>query len=165
MYLLDANILIEASNRYYGLDFAPGFWDWILSAHGGDRVFSVDKVREEVEGRGDELSGWSRDLPEGFYLRPTVATSPYLQDLSAWTESSTQYRQSAKRTFLASADYYLVAQAKEHDFVVVTHERPAPDAKNIVKIPEACNAIGARFCEPWQVLRDEGAYFVAQSRL
>jgi hypothetical protein len=28
-YLLDANVFIEAKNRYYGLDFAPGFWDWL----------------------------------------------------------------------------------------------------------------------------------------
>lgn len=25
MYLLDANVLIEAKNRYYGFDIAPGF--------------------------------------------------------------------------------------------------------------------------------------------
>ncbi|PMD04330.1 DUF4411 family protein, partial [Brevibacterium paucivorans] len=26
MYLLDANVLIEAKNRYYAFDIAPGFW-------------------------------------------------------------------------------------------------------------------------------------------
>ena len=34
LYLFDANILMEANNRYYGLDFAPGFWDvmekWLI---------------------------------------------------------------------------------------------------------------------------------------
>lgn len=28
-YLLDANIFIEAKNRYYGLDFCPAFWEWL----------------------------------------------------------------------------------------------------------------------------------------
>ena len=26
-YLLDANVFIEAKNRYYGFDFCPAFWD------------------------------------------------------------------------------------------------------------------------------------------
>jgi hypothetical protein len=26
-YVLDANIFIEAKQRYYGLDFCPAFWD------------------------------------------------------------------------------------------------------------------------------------------
>lgn len=32
MYLLDANVFIEAKNRYYGFDLAPGFWDWLDAA-------------------------------------------------------------------------------------------------------------------------------------
>lgn len=160
MYLLDANILIEAKDRYYGMDFAPGFWDWVLHAHGGSRVFSVDAVRAEVEGRGDELAAWSSGLPNGFYLPPTGETTPHLQQLSQWATSSTQYRQGAKNDFLASADYRLVAQAKELDYIVVTHEKPAPDSKKKIKIPEACDAIGAKYCDPWQVLRSEGARLV-----
>mgnify|MGYP006298525777 CR=1 FL=1 len=31
-YLLDANVFIEAKNRYYGMDFCPAFWDWLLDA-------------------------------------------------------------------------------------------------------------------------------------
>jgi len=27
MYLLDANVFIQAHQAHYGLDFAPGFWD------------------------------------------------------------------------------------------------------------------------------------------
>lgn len=33
MYLLDTNVLIEAKNRYYAFDLAPGFWAWIGEAH------------------------------------------------------------------------------------------------------------------------------------
>ncbi len=32
-YLLDANVFIDAKNRYYGFDFCPGFWDWVDLAH------------------------------------------------------------------------------------------------------------------------------------
>lgn len=29
-YLLDANVFIEAKNRYYGFDFCPAFWNWLI---------------------------------------------------------------------------------------------------------------------------------------
>lgn len=28
-YLVDANVLIKAKNRYYAFDIAPGFWKWL----------------------------------------------------------------------------------------------------------------------------------------
>ncbi len=33
MYLLDANVFIDAKNRYYGFDIVPAFWDWLQQAH------------------------------------------------------------------------------------------------------------------------------------
>ena len=29
-YLLDANIFIQAKNLYYGFDFCPAFWEWLV---------------------------------------------------------------------------------------------------------------------------------------
>ena len=29
MFLVDSNVLIEAKNRYYAFDIAPGFWKWL----------------------------------------------------------------------------------------------------------------------------------------
>ncbi len=34
MHLLDANTFIEAKNTYYSFAVAPGFWGWLLAAHG-----------------------------------------------------------------------------------------------------------------------------------
>ena len=29
-YLLDSNVFIQAKNLHYGMDFCPGFWDWLV---------------------------------------------------------------------------------------------------------------------------------------
>lgn len=160
MYLLDANILIEAKDRYYGLDFAPGFWGWLVNARAADRVFSIDAVRQEIDGRQDDLSAWSRSSGSALYLAPRTSIAPHLAHLSAWASSHPQYVETAKREFLASADYILVAQAADLGFTVVTHETSAPHARRRIKIPEACASAGVRYCSPWQVLRSEGARFV-----
>lgn len=54
MYLVDSNVLIEAKNRYYAFDIAPGFWEWLERAHRTGCVFSIEKVEEELL-RGDGI--------------------------------------------------------------------------------------------------------------
>ena len=49
-YLVDANVLIEAKNRYYAFDIAPGFWKWLDQAHAQGTVFSRVKIPDACQG-------------------------------------------------------------------------------------------------------------------
>lgn len=70
-YLLDANVFIEARRRYYGFDFCPAFWEWLLAANERGVVFSIEKVRDQLIGSGDELEDWVRTLDASFFLLRT----------------------------------------------------------------------------------------------
>ena len=59
-YLVDANVLIEAKNRYYAFDIAPGFWKWLNQAHAQGTVFSIEKVGEELGGGNDLVAYWAK---------------------------------------------------------------------------------------------------------
>jgi PIN domain protein len=48
MYLVDSNVLIEAKNRYYAFDIAPGFWAWLDQAHQQSLACSIEAVRDEL---------------------------------------------------------------------------------------------------------------------
>ena len=54
-YLLDANVLIQAKNLHYGFDFCPAFWDWLVESNREGKVFSIEKVDDELEAGDDEL--------------------------------------------------------------------------------------------------------------
>ncbi len=60
MYLLDANVFIDAKRNHYRFDPCPGFWEWLDHAHEMDVVASIEKVRSELVGTEDELSDWAR---------------------------------------------------------------------------------------------------------
>jgi hypothetical protein len=62
-------------------------------------------------------------------------------------------------TFLQVADYYLVAQALELRYTVVTHEVVANTTRRI-KIPNACLGMNVRYVTPFAMLRAEKARFV-----
>lgn len=157
-YLLDANVFIEAKNRYYGLDFCPAFWDWITAENHAGRLFSIEKVGDELRAIVDDLSVWSGLLGSGFFLPPDSATLPAMAVVSNWATGG-QYEQSAVNTFLQKADYYLVAYAIAHEHIVVTHEAASTSTKKI-KIPDACIGLGVKCVSPFEMLRYSRARFV-----
>lgn len=48
-YLLDANVFIQAKNLYYGMDFCPAFWDWLVKQNEVEQVFSIEKVADRAD--------------------------------------------------------------------------------------------------------------------
>jgi hypothetical protein len=157
-YLLDANVFIQAKNLHYGLDFCPAFWDWLIEANAAHRVFSIEKVGDEVEAGGDELSTWAAARGPKFFLKPDPLLLPALGSLSAWATGQ-GYQPAAVNTFLQVADYYLVGHALAHGHTVVTHEKADQSVKRI-KIPNACIGVGVKCMTPFEMLRVERARFV-----
>lgn len=161
-YLLDTDVFIQAKNLHYGLDFCPAFWDWLIRENAEGRVFSIEKVGDEVEAVEDALATWAAARGTGFFLPPTPAMVESLVVVSQWASSQT-YEPVAASTFLQKADYYLVAQAHAHGQVVVTHEVPSASTRK-TKIPDACLGMGVKWMTPFEMLRHERARFVLEAR-
>lgn len=160
MYLLDADVFIRAKNLHYGFDFCPAFWDWLLVQNEAGVVFSIEKVKDELEGGNDELADWARARDDRFFLKPTSAIFPAMGQVSEWVNEN-GYTPAAKDTFFQVADYWLIAHALAGGYVVVTHEKPA-DTMNKVKIPTVCVGLGLKVMTPFEMLRHERARFVLE---
>lgn len=160
-YLLDANVFMSAKNLHYGLDFCPAFWDWLIRENRAGKVFSIEKVGDEIEAGDDELSEWAAAREDGFFRPPDAATLPSFAAVTAWVQGQS-YEASAISTFLQIADYYLVAQAHAGGHTVVTHERPSTSVYKI-KIPDACIGMRIKCISPYEMLRYERARFVLGS--
>ena len=157
-FLLDTNIFIQAKNLHYGFDFCPAFWEWLIAQNVIGRVASIDKVGDELQAGGDDLSDWAAARGGSFFLIPDDATMRAFSGVSAWATGQT-YEAAAIATFFQVADYWLVAHALAHGFVVVTHEVPS-DSTRKVKIPNACIGLGLTCISPYEMLRRERARFV-----
>lgn len=159
MYLVDSNVLINAKNGYYSFSICPGFWEWILSTHAAGRLFSNKHVYRELKDGDDDLAHWIANiLPSSFWLARNQGTARYLAQIAHWCAGA-DYTEAARAQFLKdSADYYLVAQASQLGFGLITHEIPSNSRKR-VKIPDATKAVGVRVFSPFEVLEREGAVF------
>jgi len=157
-YLLDADVFIQAKNLHYGLDFCPAFWEWLVASNSDGKVFSIEKIGDEIQAGADELADWASKRGDGFFLKPDAALLPALASVSTWATSQ-QYEPAAVNTFLQVGDYYLVAHASAHKHTVVTHEI-ASSSKKKIKIPDACIGLGIKCMTPFEMLRLERARFV-----
>jgi len=145
-YLLDANVFIEAKNRYYDFDVCPAFWDWLVRENAAGKVFSIEAVGDELAAGNDALSAWAKARGSSFFLPLDAAVLSVLPRVAAWPQGRS-YHPSAITTFLQSADYFLISHALAHNHVVVTHEAGSSGPKR-VKIPEPCIGLGSSRSRP-----------------
>ena len=157
-YLLDTNVFIEAKRRYYGLDFCPAFWEWLIKKNKAKTVYSIEKVGDEIAAGDDELSDWAAQRGDNFFLKPDEKLLSVLGQVSDWVTNQ-NYEPAAINTFLQDADYYLVAHALAHGYTVVTHEVAAA-SKKIIKIPNVCIGLKIKCMNPFEMLRHERARFI-----
>ena len=57
MHLVEANILIDAKNRYYAFDIAPGFWAWLEQAPRSGELISIGASARSANGHGTRTTG------------------------------------------------------------------------------------------------------------
>lgn len=157
MYLLDADVLMDAANRYYAFDLAPNFWTWLEGRHHAGDLCSVVAIRDEVQaGRGD-LATWASQLDSRFWLADSSASLGAVGRLAGWAaDPQRQYRPAAVAEFMGSGDIRLIAAAAAGDHTVVTHEQPRPEAVRRIMIPDACDALRVRWASPFPVFRHLG---------
>lgn len=159
MYVVDANVLIEAKNRYYAFDLAPGFWEWLNQMCVAGDVFSIEPVYDELRAGKDDLAVWAQEHPD--FFRP-LGQGPvqYFSLLSQWAVSQ-KFTKAALAQFTGNnADYLLVTFARAYGCTVVTNEVSAPMGRKRVKIPDACKAMGVAVTTTFEMMRRCGAQLV-----
>lgn len=163
-FLLDADTFIQAKNRHYSFDICPGYWTALLRLQKARRVCSIDRVRTELAGYGDELSEWvERDVPAQFFKKTQDQTViQQYTDIVRWVQAEAQYSEDATKRFLSGADPWLIAYAKANGYTLVTYEEHRPEAQSTVPIPNVCIRFGVACVNPFQMLRELGVRFRAQ---
>jgi len=61
IYLLDANVLIDANRDYYCIGSVDEFWEWLVH-HGEQGNIKIPiEIYEEIKAGNDELAAWAKE--------------------------------------------------------------------------------------------------------
>ncbi|MES9902309.1 MAG: DUF4411 family protein [Sedimenticola sp.] len=160
-YLLDANTLIEAKNRYYNMKVCPGFWDWLLLSSISGDIASISLVFDELKRGNDELKEWAI-LHGDLFL--DVADEPTQQAFAEIAQhvstEAHKMKVGAMEDFLSGADPWLIAMARASGMSVVTHEAYNPDIKKKFLIPNICHTFDVPYIDTFELLLTLEAEFV-----
>lgn len=149
-YCLDANVLIEAWQKYYSPKFFPEYWDMLNDLGNRDRIFLPGLVAEEIFKTDDGLSNWLR--------QSKIPIQPITEGIAAALTSI--YATNADHKFLVDntrqrslADPWVIAHAMACKACVVTKENfeTAVNSKRI-KIPNVCENMGVRWINDFQFI-------------
>ena len=153
-YIFDTNIFIRSKNEM-PIDLWPTFWTRVAEMIAAKQVFSSQAVKSEIEKGKDELTDWiSHNVVKGFYISNNTEVMQKYSEVLNWAQSSPQFRPEAIAEFAEVADAFLVAAAAAKGYTLVTNETSDPLCRRRVKIPDACKALGVRYCGLNDVLRE-----------
>jgi len=142
LYLLDANVLVDAERDYYPMDQVPEFWEWIVHRGKQGRVKIPIEIHDEIAAGKGELPEWIRkttiknalvlDEEPDTALVQQVLSDGYAPDL---TEDEVQ---------LIGGDAFLISYAMSDakNRCVVTGERAKPSKLRANrKVPDVCDTL------------------------
>ncbi|CAI8807411.1 DUF4411 family protein [Pseudomonas sp. IT-P291] len=160
-HLLDANTLIEAKNRYYGMAICPGYWQWLLLKNKALDLASIAPVKDELTKGHDELAEWAKENQEFFHSTTDKATQmAFAQIAGLVANQAPKMKVGAMDDFLAGADPWLIAKAMTTGATVVTHEVLNREAKRKFIIPNLCEQLHIPFLNTFELLHRLEARFV-----
>lgn len=157
-YIIDSNVLIEAHRRYYSLDIAPAFWNFLIESAKFGRIQGIDRVYDEILKGKDELAKWVKNSFSFTFLN-TKNDSDVLKKygtLINWAYGHSQFNQAAKDEFarVENADAWVVAYALSKNYVVVTQEVFDKNVRKKIPIPNVCIAFDVKYINTFTLLRE-----------
>ena len=153
LYLLDANVLIDADRDYYTIDRVPEFWDWLLAqAAAGQVKIPLEMYEEVVVGRG-ALPDWLKvhrammvqDESVDTDLIRVVTEAGYAGDLT-----DEEIEKLGRDPFLIA---YALADFGQRCVVTTETSRPRQQRANR-KVPDVCDRFKIPHCNTFQLVRD-----------
>ncbi len=160
LYIFDTNILVEAKNRYYGLDFAPGFWDFVVRESQKVSLKSNDMVLMELQEYKDELSDWTKGKSDVFDISSDEEEiQKHFRRVADFVNKHPHYSEAEKSNFLAKADPWLIAAAIHMEAILVTHEKVVGDNSQKVKIPNVAKEFGIKTVNTFEMIRQLNGKF------
>ena len=154
LYLLDANVLIDADRDYYPIDRVPEFWDWLLdNANTGRLKVPLETYEEVVAGTGilpDWLRGNKLSMVMDEDVDPLIVnlviSEGYASDLT-----DVEIEKLGRDPFLIA---YALADIENRCVVTTEVSRPSRMRANR-HIPDVCDSFEIKIphCSTFQLIR------------
>ena len=157
-YCLDANVLIQAWQKYYSPKICPDYWDILNRLGNQKRIFIPEAVYEEITRTEDDLSMWLADKSQIPIHKIDESVAKCLKLIYAENPSHKNLVDNTKNRSVA--DPWVIAHAMEANATVVTKEEIITAENSMkVKIPNVCKNMKIKCINDYQFIEELGIKF------
>ena len=152
LYLLDANVLIDARRDYYPPDRVPQFWQWLVDMGTQGRVRIPREIFDDIVRGNDELVDWL------IRHKPSLVLDEYApRELVAYVTEQGYARDLADDEIeKIGSDAFLIAHAlvDAGNRCVVTTESSKPSRTRANRhVPDVCRDLDVDCIDTFQLIR------------
>lgn len=154
LYLIDANVLIDANRDYYPMNRVPEFWSWLLHQADANAIKLPKEVHDEVKSGSDDLARWVRRGHEGQGLLLDEEA-----DVQLVRSVTAQYAidLTDEEVVAIGHDSFLIAYAladAENRCVVTTEASKPSTMRQNRRVPDVCEDLNVRSCNTFELIRN-----------
>lgn len=150
-YCLDANVLIQAWQKYYSPVLCPDYWKILDELGSEGRIFICQEVYDEIVKTEDDLSLWLK----GRNIPVRKANESVIGSLKEIYKTPAHLKLVDNTKNRSMADPWVIAHAMENNSVVVTKEEKVTQANSTkVKIPNVCDNVGVRWINDFEFVQE-----------
>lgn len=157
IYCLDANVLIQAWQKYYSPKLSPSYWELLDRLGAEGKLYLPQIVGDEISRTEDQLSKWLTN--SRIEIRPP--DEKVTQSLTAVFAANPLHVHLVDNIRQRSlADPWLIAHAIRDNACVVTKEERIIDTKSTrIRIPNVCDNMQVRCINDFTLLEELGVRF------
>jgi len=154
LYLLGANVLIDANRDYYPIERVPEFWEWLEAAGNSNNAKIPREVYEEISDGNDELAKWLKhDSIKTALILEEEAEVPLVSHVVDEGYASDLTDDEVEKI---GRDPFLIAYALRNpgERFVVTTEVSKPKRQRANRhLPDVCKDLKVRCCNTFEFVR------------
>ncbi|WP_291967014.1 DUF4411 family protein [Maribacter sp.] len=160
IYCIDANILIQAWQKYYSPDICPSYWEVLDELGQKGKIFIPELVYEEIQKGEDDLFKWLKNskIP---IKKIDGEVANCLKEIYA-ANSDHQYLVSSNGIH-SKADPWVIAHAMKEKATVVTKEKKDFISKKTkIKIPHVCDNMNVDWIDDFDFIKKVNLKFTCK---
>ena len=153
LYLLDANVPIDANRDYYPIDRVPEFWEWLVGLGNSGQVKIPQEIYEEVVAGTDAVAEWLKEYADAMRIEEQVSQELVTRVIEQGYAADLNDDELEN----IGQDPFLIAYALSNpsNRVVVSNENSKPTRQRGNRhVPDVCQGFNIRCVNTFALIRE-----------
>lgn len=156
MYLIDANVLMEAHATFYPVDRIPQFWDWLVEQGNAGKIKIPYEIHQEFDGGNGLHVEWinSSDVKAALLLDEDADPGLVVRAINDGYQGQDSRFDDIQHTKYGKDPFLIAYALAATERTVVTRELTKRSQRlGNTKLPDACDDCGVNWITDFELYR------------